>query len=398
MASILLILAVLLAFVGVLITGDFSQYAYKPTHQQIYFVLKNRLYLISGSILFWLMGLIWHQAYAPTVPWFLILSGILATLFITVGFFMPGYILFPGLKQPKWISAADADAHLSPDEPIIGVEINNDARAYPLDAVLRPHLVTDTIGGEAVTMSYCMLCNSAMAFKPEVAQQRLDLMVPLQWENNLMLYDASTQNLIQQITGEIVQGPDSGQTLPTYPTRIMPWAAWQQLHPDTKVMHHPPQNWFDNLVRTMLRTQIFEPNLRQEKPFFPTISDIDSRLPNKAEVLGVCVQDACKAYPFTVLEQQHIINDDLHNTPLLIAYDPKQDAADVFFRQTLTFHHEMSADGSYLLIDEQTNSKWNLTGQAITGPLAGTQLKPYPHFSRVFWFSWINFYPQTELA
>jgi hypothetical protein len=402
MATVLIFLALLPALYGVLITGDFSQYVYKPSRRQVRWVLTNRRYLISAALLLWALGLAWHLSINPTKPVLLIVTAILLLLFLTAGFLMPGYILFRSLNQPEWITVAEANDQLDPDEPVIGLEINGDARAYPVDTILRPHMVHDVVGGEAVTMSYCMLCNSAMAFKPAVAGEKQQFITPLQWENNLMLYDASSQHLVQQLTGRIIGGADEGEALQAFPTRIMPWSAWRQLHPETKVLHHPPRQLFDKMARTMFRTQIHEPNQVQEAPIFPTIEHFDPRLPNKSKVLGVCVQDACKAYPVTYLQQHHVVNDDLHDTPLLIVYDPELDAGDVFYREhagkTLTFQQEIGPGGDLLLRDEETGSHWNVTGLAIAGSLEGSQLRPTTHFSRVYWFSWANFYPQTEVA
>jgi len=88
--------------------------------------------------------------------------------------------------------------------------------------------------------------------------------------------------------------------------------------------------------------------------------------------------------------------------PLLVAYDPKLDIGDVFDRRfdgkVLTFGAGVSADGTLLLVDEETESKWNILGEAIEGPLQGNRLAPYPHFNRVFWFSWVNFFPDTDVA
>ena len=400
MATILCLLAILPAFYGVMITGDFSQYAYKPSHKQVYFVLQNRAYLIGASIVLWVGGLIWHLLISPTAWWVLILCGLLTTAFIIAGFFMPAYILFQGVHQPQWLTVEEAK-HVSPDEPIIGLNINGDARAYPVDAILRPHMVHHTVGGEPVSMTYCMLCNTAMAFKPELAGQKLNLIAPMQWENNLMLYDPDTGNLVQQITGEILYGPAAGQNLSQYPTQIMSWQAWQSLHPQTKVLHHPPQGIFDKFVRTMLRTQIFEPNFKQTAPIFPTIKQFDERLANKAEVLGVCVETQCKAYPITYLQQHPVLNEQINQTDLLVAYDGQQDIGDVFYSQhegqKLTFTPKTDGD-SFRLLDAETNSTWTMTGEAIAGPLQEAKLNPYPHFNRVLWFSWFNFYPQTEVA
>jgi hypothetical protein len=47
-------------------------------------------------------------------------------------------------------------------------------------------------------------------------------------------------------------------------------------------------------------------------------------------------------------------------------------------------------------IDSETGSTWNIHGEAITGALKGTRLKPVVHFNH-YWFAWHAFFPKTEL-
>jgi hypothetical protein len=59
--------------------------------------------------------------------------------------------------------------------------------------------------------------------------------------------------------------------------------------------------------------------------------------------------------------------------------------------QTLTFKKVRE-----VIIDEQTNSTWNILGQAIDGPLQGQSLTPIVHGDH-FWFSWAAFKPETSI-
>lgn len=59
--------------------------------------------------------------------------------------------------------------------------------------------------------------------------------------------------------------------------------------------------------------------------------------------------------------------------------------------QPLTFR----AEGD-VFVDEQTGTTWNVLGDAIEGPLAGSALEPVT-FVRTFWFSWAAFRPDTSL-
>ena len=47
--------------------------------------------------------------------------------------------------------------------------------------------------------------------------------------------------------------------------------------------------------------------------------------------------------------------------------------------------------------DDQTQSEWDiLTGQAVSGPMAGTQLTPVP-ITYSFWFGWIDYHTDSTV-
>ena len=48
-------------------------------------------------------------------------------------------------------------------------------------------------------------------------------------------------------------------------------------------------------------------------------------------------------------------------------------------------------------VDEQTGTKWDILGRAVTGPLRGAALEPYPHVD-TFWFAWAAFLPDTQVV
>ena len=48
------------------------------------------------------------------------------------------------------------------------------------------------------------------------------------------------------------------------------------------------------------------------------------------------------------------------------------------------------------IIDVGTESTWNVLGQAVEGPLAGSQLEPVVSGSH-FWFAWSVFKPETRV-
>ena len=69
----------------------------------------------------------------------------------------------PPVDDPLFEKAAWVD-WLSDQEPVIGLEINGDARAYPVQILIWHEIVNDKVGGTPVTVTYCPLCNSAIVF------------------------------------------------------------------------------------------------------------------------------------------------------------------------------------------------------------------------------------------
>jgi len=70
----------------------------------------------------------------------------------------------PALDDPKFVSPEEASGWLSDVEPVISFELNDDARAYPLQILTWHEIVNDTVGGVPVAATFCPLCNSAIVF------------------------------------------------------------------------------------------------------------------------------------------------------------------------------------------------------------------------------------------
>src|SRR5947208_10263032 len=74
---------------------------------------------------------------------------------------------FVPLSQPTFIPAVEA-TYLQPDENIIGIVLNGEAKAYPTQMLGFHHLVQDRVGGEPALISYCLRCRSSVGFRPVV--------------------------------------------------------------------------------------------------------------------------------------------------------------------------------------------------------------------------------------
>ena len=75
----------------------------------------------------------------------------------------------PPLNEPAFISVAEADAIYSDNSPVIQFEVHGDVRAYPLEIMTWHEIVNDMVGGVPVAVTFCPLCNTAIAFQRTVA-------------------------------------------------------------------------------------------------------------------------------------------------------------------------------------------------------------------------------------
>ena len=60
----------------------------------------------------------------------------------------------PAIDEPDFLNASQADEEYAPDELIIGVEFNGDARAYSIPLLSSHEIVNDTVGGEKIAVTW----------------------------------------------------------------------------------------------------------------------------------------------------------------------------------------------------------------------------------------------------
>ncbi len=60
----------------------------------------------------------------------------------------------PAIDNPRFYSAAEADAEYAPDELVLGVSLNDESRAYSTSLLSRHEIVNDTAGGRKIAVTW----------------------------------------------------------------------------------------------------------------------------------------------------------------------------------------------------------------------------------------------------
>ncbi len=143
----------------------------------------------------------------------------------------------PPIDDPQFVTVAEADEWLSDTEPILVVDIDGDARAYPVQILIWHEIVNDTVGGVPLTITYCPLCNSAITFVRTIrgVETTFGTSGSL-YLANLVMYDRATETLWNQLDGQAVVGLLTGEKLEQIPGPMLSWTDVQDAHPDVQVL------------------------------------------------------------------------------------------------------------------------------------------------------------------
>lgn len=222
----------------------------------------------------------------------------------------------PALTDPKVVPAEQADG-LEPSDRVLGLEMNGQARAYPIKILNWHEVVNDRLGSQPVLVSYCPLCGSGMAFDARVEGQRLSFGVSGKlYNSDVLCYDRKTESLWSQLKMEAVTGRMAGTRLTLLPLEHTTWADWLSRYPSTSVLSSET-GYARDYARDPYRGYEHNSSLR-----FP-VARQDPRLPAKEWVIGVSVEGRSKAYPFSILATSTLlIYDRIGATELIIEYNP----------------------------------------------------------------------------
>lgn len=261
----------------------------------------------------------------------------------------PARDCIPSIDSPKYVSAAEA-THVADEDMVVAISLHGDQRAYPARILDRHEIVNDTIGGVPIAITWCPLCGSAVGIERDVGGEITTFGVSgVLYNSDLVFYDRASNTLWDQVEAKGIVGSNTGKELTLVPVTMTTWARWRKAHPETRVLS--TDTGFDKDYST-------DPYARYRGSaglMFPVSSE-DDRIHPKSVVHGFDTGGTRIAYTQALLEKKgnHVI--EFGELEL-----------------TATLHD----DGSVTLEDQH--------GERYVG-------------TRLFWFAWYTFHPDTELV
>jgi hypothetical protein len=312
----------------------------------------------------------------------------------------------PAIDHPAFTSVGAADEYLQDLEPVITFQIGEDTRAYPLQILTWHEIVNDVVDGRPVAITFCPLCNTAIAFDASFDGQELDFGTTGRLRySNLIMYDRQTETWWQQATGEGIAGEYAGEQLTFLPASIVGWGEFKEEFPDGQVLSREtgfrrdygrnPYAGYDNI---------------NNSPFLFRGPATPGMLPAMARVLTIDLDGEAVAYPYELLQEKGAINDLISGSEVVVLWQPgtasaldsvriaegEDVGAGAAFSRTISDQALTFKVVGGEIVDQQTGSEWDAFGQAVSGELAGTQLESIVSVNH-FWFSWAAFKPGTRI-
>lgn len=318
----------------------------------------------------------------------------------------PGKDGIPSIDNPNFVAQEEAAEWLRDNEPVISLEINGEARAYPIQILMWHEITNDELGGVPVAVTFCPLCYSAIVFDRRHNGEVLEFGVSgLLRHSDMIMFDRKTESLWQQFSGEALVGDYTGDFLTIVPSQLISFDQFREAHPNAEVLSREtghrrnygenPYAGYDDINNS--------PFLLQE--------EVPDKISPMEKVIGVRTDKQVKGYTYSVTRNKRVLHDTVGDEPIVIfhvdgmasaldnraIHQSRDDGATGVFSSILNGKKLVFEFTDGEIKDENTGSVWNISGRAVSGPLEGEQLETKV-YGDYFAFAWLVFYPETEMV
>lgn len=302
----------------------------------------------------------------------------------------------PPIENPRYVSVDEASEFLADGDVVFVLEYGGETRIYPQMILVWHEIVNDVIGGELISVTYCPLTGSVIAFRGVVGGLVTTFGTSGKLLNsNLVMYDRATESLWPQILGVAVTGPLRGYELDAIPLLWTRWGRAKTAYPDAKVLSLDT-GYSRPYGRDPYGSYLQEGTYYDSGgPIFPVMS-VDDRLEPKEVVVGIRVGGEAIAVTKRLVEKEKVVNTVVGGERVVLIYDDDLGGVRAFYSRAggrdLTFVYE---GGN--ITDLETGSTWSPLGYSRSGELKGSRLERVSFSMEVMWFAWSAFYPETKL-
>ena len=296
----------------------------------------------------------------------------------------------PPIEDPSYWTVDEANDYLDNADIVFGLVQDGEVYAYPQRILVWHEIVNERFGGSPLSITYCPLTGSAVAFKGNLPGNDTTFGTTGRLVNsNLVMYDRATRSYFPQILSQAINKEYQGLRLERVHLIWTTWAKWKAAYPETLVLSTDT-----GFVRDYTRDPYgsYEDTnsyYHNNDLLFPLMNQ-DNRLFEKDVVIGIDDFDGQYAIQKHLLRTEKVVNFEIGNRSYVAFYDENLDTVRTFSRvfegDILSFILENDT-----FVDD-TDAAWSISGESSVGAL--TEIVNMD----VMWFAWAAYYPNTGLT
>ena len=285
----------------------------------------------------------------------------------------------PAIDEPVFTEPDDHDALRfdTGDEPVFGVEINGEAKAYPQHILVWHEIVNDVVGGESIAVTYCPLTGTAQAFERGEAEFAVTGAL---LNSNLIMYEESSFTIWPQMLATGIATPALGESLREVPVIWTTWDRWRTAYPDTQVLTEQTgyvRNYASDPYGSYGPAEGY---YADDEVLFSPLGESDEEHP-KEVVIGARTTDAAIAFNKAALLEGEVMTGTLGDTPAVAVAEPELATGYVY------------ANPDERDIEPVDDGTYEVGGEANTA--ADLPLERVLAYDAM-WFAWYGYYPSTD--
>ena len=285
--------------------------------------------------------------------------------------------------QPTIIKLSTADSNkIGRDKLVIGIVLNGEARAYPIQLIGYHHQVVDTINSIPVMVTYCTVCRTGRVFNPVVNGKYEKFRLVGMDHFNAMFEDETTKSWWRQSTGECIAGPLKGKRLSEVNSEQVALNAWLRRFPKSLILQGDEKFkssyvQMDNYDKGNSKSNLTKRDTASWNP--------------KSWIVGIETDLIAKAYDWNQLVDLRLMQDSLPNLPLVILLENDSASFHTYSRKIKNdiLNFSLRSDS---IIDLNSQSIWDYNGTCIEGKLKGASLEKIKSYQE-YLHSWEFFHP-----
>lgn len=287
----------------------------------------------------------------------------------------PGQDGIPSIDDPQFTSSDDPPPKLAAGDPVFGIELNGDAKAYPQYILVWHEIVNDDVGGESIAVTYCPLTGTAQGFSRGETEFGVSGRLI---NSNLVMFDRGTETWWPQILAWGIRGPHEGEYLEECQVNWTTWKRWRERYPETAVLTedtgHIRNYGTDPYGGYNPRSGYY----KNEQTLFSPLTT-DDRFPAKEIVVGARNADGAMAVPKATVRERVVVDGTVNGVPYATVYDERLDTGYVYRNPD---GKTVEYDGDVLTVDGDEHDPDVLPLEREIGFDA-------------MWFAWYGYYPST---